>query len=107
MRLATALLLRGLGAEEMAHPGGTLLAHLRRVEAKLGSWGASIPVRWAGLCHAVYGTDGFQGATLLAPGDRKPVVAAIGKALGEFFAAHADLLSEPARRECANLPWAA
>jgi hypothetical protein len=50
------------GANEIPHPGGTLLAHLERVHALLGQWGASPVVRLAGLCHAYYGTDGFPTA---------------------------------------------
>lgn len=50
------------GANEMPHPGGTLLAHLERVHALLGQWGARPAVRLAGLCHAYYGTDGFPTA---------------------------------------------
>jgi hypothetical protein len=47
------------GAAGIPHPGGTLLAHLERVSALLGQWGARPTVRLAGLCHAYYGTDGF------------------------------------------------
>jgi catechol 2,3-dioxygenase-like lactoylglutathione lyase family enzyme len=54
-----------LGAEGIAHPGGTLLAHLRRVADQLADWGATDDVVLAGLCHATYGTDGF--ATALLP----------------------------------------
>ena len=50
------------GAAGIAHPGGTLLAHLQRVGALLGRWGARPAVRLAGLCHAWYGTDGFDAA---------------------------------------------
>jgi uncharacterized protein (TIGR00369 family) len=50
------------GANEMSHPGGTLLAHLERVHALLEEWGARPVVRLAGLCHAYYGTDGFAAA---------------------------------------------
>jgi hypothetical protein len=55
-------LLAARGAEEISHPGGTLLAHLRRVHALLGEWEARPAVRLAGLCHAFYGTDGFPTA---------------------------------------------
>lgn len=48
------------GAAEIVHPGGTLLAHLERVDALLDQWGARPPLRPAGLCHAWYGTDGFD-----------------------------------------------
>lgn len=47
------------GAAQIAHPGGTLLAHLQRVGTLLGQWGARPPLRLTGLCHAWYGTDGF------------------------------------------------
>ncbi|GIH14304.1 DUF6817 domain-containing protein [Rugosimonospora africana] len=51
--------LRARGAADLAHPGGTLLAHLLRVSQRLADWGASGDVGLAGLCHAAYGTDGF------------------------------------------------
>ncbi|MEF2528390.1 MULTISPECIES: DUF6817 domain-containing protein [Streptomyces] len=70
-------LLRGLGAERVAHPGGTLLAHLGRVRDLLGAWGARPDLRLAGLCHAVYGTDGFPVA-LLPVGRRAEVAGAVG-----------------------------
>ncbi|MEU6865475.1 DUF6817 domain-containing protein [Streptomyces sp. NPDC046876] len=70
-------LLRELGAEQIPHPGGTLLAHLRRVRAVLGEWGARPELCLAGLCHAFYGTDGF--ATALLPAERRAELAqAIG-----------------------------
>jgi hypothetical protein len=56
--------LRDHGAGEIGHPGGTLLEHLRRVAGLLASWGADEDVRLAGLCHATYGTDGFDRALL-------------------------------------------
>jgi catechol 2,3-dioxygenase-like lactoylglutathione lyase family enzyme len=65
------------GAARLAHPGGTLLAHLRRVAALLAAWGADEDVRLAGLCHAAYGTDGFA-ERLVDPVDRGPLRAVIG-----------------------------
>ncbi|MDH6118409.1 DUF6817 domain-containing protein [Kitasatospora sp. GAS204B] len=62
---AAVALLRSLGAAELDHPGGTLLAHLERVQLLLTAWGARPDLRLAGLCHACYGTDGF--ATTLLP----------------------------------------
>src|SRR4029079_13032326 len=47
------------GAAELRHPGGTLLAHLRRTHDTLAGWGARPALRLAGLAHATYGTDGF------------------------------------------------
>ncbi|MFF7994364.1 DUF6817 domain-containing protein [Kitasatospora xanthocidica] len=52
------------GADRIPHPGGTLLAHLVRVERLLADWGCDRDVRAAGLCHAAYGTDGFDRALL-------------------------------------------
>ncbi len=68
-------LLRGLGAEGMAHPGGTLLAHLDRVHDRLRGWGARPELCLAGLCHAAYGTDGF--AQALLPLERRGELAAV------------------------------
>ncbi|MEU3397076.1 DUF6817 domain-containing protein [Streptomyces filamentosus] len=70
-------LLREFGAENVGHPGGTLLTHLRRVQARLAGWRARPALRLAGLCHAFYGTDGFP-AALLTPDRRDDLVAVIG-----------------------------
>ncbi|PWK70982.1 hypothetical protein BCL76_10487 [Streptomyces sp. CG 926] len=67
--------LRELGAREIAHPGGTLLAHLERVADLLASWGARPALRQAGMCHAFYGTDGFP--TALLPLTRRAELAAV------------------------------
>ncbi|MEU5872746.1 DUF6817 domain-containing protein [Glycomyces sp. NPDC047369] len=61
--------LRRHGAEQIAHPGGTLYAHLCRVSERLAVLGRSRDVQAAGLTHAVYGTDGFD-RTLLDRADR-------------------------------------
>lgn len=68
-------LLRRLGAADIAHPGGTLLAHLKRVQARLATWQARPALQLAGLCHACYGTDGFP--TALLPLDRRADLAAV------------------------------
>ena len=47
------------GALDVDHPGGNLLAHLRRTHDTLFEWGARPVLRLAGLAHAAYGTDGF------------------------------------------------
>lgn len=76
-RNAAEALLRARGAENIDHPGGTLLAHLVRVHTVLAEWGADDDVSLAGLCHAMYGTDGFPVALLEL--DERPVLAdAIG-----------------------------
>ncbi|PZV92668.1 hypothetical protein SAMN05443287_108193 [Micromonospora phaseoli] len=56
--------LRRHGAEQIAHPGGTLYAHLCRVSERLAVLGCGSDVQAAGLTHAVYGTDGFDLALL-------------------------------------------
>jgi hypothetical protein len=68
-------LLRELGAASIAHPGGTLLAHLQHVRARLATWQARPALQLAGLCHAFYGTDGFPEALL--PLDRRTDLAAV------------------------------
>jgi hypothetical protein len=70
-------LLAGRGADTIAHPGGTLLAHLERVRTILAAWDNAPAVQLAGLCHAAYGTDGF-GTALLALSERDTLAAAIG-----------------------------
>ncbi|MER7463755.1 DUF6817 domain-containing protein [Streptomyces sp. NPDC097981] len=92
VREARALaLLRELGAAHLDHPGGTLLAHLERVQAQLGAWRARPALRLAGLCHAFYGTDGFATA-LLPVGRRADLAAAIGAEAEEivYFYASCD-----------------
>ncbi|WP_328468089.1 hypothetical protein OHA21_50820 [Actinoplanes sp. NBC_00393] len=48
------------GADTIRHPGGTLYAHLCRVEERLGKLGHGDDVCAAGLTHAAYSTDGFD-----------------------------------------------
>jgi Domain of unknown function (DUF6817) len=67
------------GADRIDHPGGTLYDHLIRVAATLAEWGAGDEVRLAGLCHATYGTDGFD-QTLLPIEDRPALRDVIGEA---------------------------
>jgi pimeloyl-ACP methyl ester carboxylesterase len=71
------------GADAIAHPGGTLLSHLRRTAARLADWRAPTPLRIAGLCHAAYGTDGFR--TSLLPVSRR-------SALSELIGAEAEAI---------------
>lgn len=70
-------LLCELGAGDIAHPGGTLVAHLQRVRKQLAVWGARPALQVAGLCHAFYGTDGFPTA-LLSPNSRTALAEVIG-----------------------------
>jgi hypothetical protein len=48
------------GADEIDHPGGKLFDHLLRTAVTLAEWEAAPDLVTAGLCHAVYGTDGFR-----------------------------------------------
>jgi hypothetical protein len=52
------------GAGAISHPGGTLFDHLVRTQAMLRSWCSSEDLALAGLCHAAYGTHGFDAALL-------------------------------------------
>lgn len=70
-------LLESLGADEIAHPGGLLLDHLRRTRDLLAAWGWSDETQLAGLCHAAYGTDGFA-VPLLTLDERSRLAAVIG-----------------------------
>jgi hypothetical protein len=64
-------------ADSVAHLNGYLLDHLERTEGLLLSWGCSRDVSTAGLCHAVYGTDGFPTA-LLGLNERDVLAAVVG-----------------------------
>lgn len=68
---------RSLGAEQIAHPGGTLHAHLRRVHALTVEWSATSRTELAAISHASYGTDGFRHA-LLPTTDRRRLQHVIG-----------------------------
>lgn len=67
----------GKGAERIPHPGGTLFAHLKRVAGLLNAWSAPEHLEIAGLCHAVYGTDGFA-ISLVDVAHREGVQAVVG-----------------------------
>jgi pimeloyl-ACP methyl ester carboxylesterase len=64
-----------LRARDVPHLAGTLLEHLRRTALWLERWSAPAHVRVAGLCHAAYGTDGFDTALT---SDREELTARIG-----------------------------
>jgi hypothetical protein len=68
-------LLRSRGAEDIDHPGGTLYAHLERVQRRLARLGAPELVQLAARTHAVYGTDGLD-ITLLSL-DERPLLAEV------------------------------
>ncbi|GAB4585317.1 hypothetical protein Ntsu_31490 [Nocardia sp. IFM 10818] len=70
--------LREHEADRIPHPGGTLMEHLHRVAGLLGSWGGGSDLQYAGVCHAAYGTDGFD-RSLLDLRDRATLRALIGE----------------------------
>jgi len=76
---AASALLEANGAATIVHPGGTLLAHLHRTADQLAAWGAPETLIIAGLCHATYGTDGFN-QHLLDLSERERLASAIGPA---------------------------
>jgi len=51
-------------ANSTDHSGGDLLSHLRATADLLRRWGNTDDVCLAGLCHAVYGTEGFPRSML-------------------------------------------
>ena len=79
---ALRLLLDG-NAASVPHLSGCLLDHLKRTEELLVDWGAPDVVCLAGLCHAVYGTDGFAVA-LRGLGRRPEVAETIGADVEEL-----------------------
>jgi hypothetical protein len=66
------------GAAQRPHPGGTLHEHLLRVAELLAAWGADQHLQAAGLCHACYGTDGYD-QPLLALAERPVLAALVGR----------------------------
>lgn len=66
------------GTEAIDHPGGTLFDHLLRTAVTLAEWDVPEALVAAGLCHAVYGTDGFEVA-LCTTEQRADVRALIGE----------------------------
>ena len=70
-------LLRRREAAKIAHPGGTLAAHLERVCERLAELGAREDLQLAGLGHAVYGTDGFA-VPLVTTAHREAIRAVLG-----------------------------
>ena len=52
--------MKSKNADSTDHSGGDLLGHLEATAELLRSWGNTDDVCLAGLCHAVYGTEGFQ-----------------------------------------------
>jgi hypothetical protein len=81
--------LKSRSAETLAHLHGDLVEHLDGTCALLREWGNPIEICHAGLCHAVYGTDGFRAAVLDVASERDTLVRRIGpqaEALVYFYA---------------------
>ena len=76
---AAVTFLEAIGAQNVDHSDDGLLAHLDATFDLLHRWGNSTDVCLAGLCHAVYGTDGFA-VGLLAIEERDRLTAIIGPA---------------------------
>ena len=70
-------LLTERGGETIDHLNGSLLDHLARTEELLLGWGCTDTVVLAGLCHATYGTDGFE-RVLLGLEERAVLCGAVG-----------------------------
>jgi hypothetical protein len=80
--------LKSHGADQTPHVNSNLLAHLEGTCELLRQWGNPAPLCLAGLCHAVYGTDGFAVA-FLDPSERSPlreVIGAEAEAMVYFYA---------------------
>src|SRR5262245_24570422 len=60
----------GLGIEDVAHTGGTYLAHLASVYHLMESNGCEPEICRAAIFHSIYGTQMFQGFKI--PLDRRP-----------------------------------
>ena len=69
--------LNELGAGEIEHINGSLIAHLKGTKKLLESWSASRVLQDAGLYHAAYGTAGFN-QSLLSPEQRVKIAEIIG-----------------------------
>ena len=85
---AAVLFMKSLDADSTEHSGGDLLSHLQATADLLHSWGSRGDVCLAGLCHAIYGTEGFQ-RSMLEPSQRDVLTEIIGagaEALVYFYA---------------------
>jgi len=99
---AAVLFMQSKKADNMPHSDSDLLSHLRDTADLLESWGNSEDICLAGLCHAVYGTEGFKNS-MLDISEREILVQIIGEAAEElvyFYAsAERDSFSPSINRE--------
>ena len=72
--------LESRAAREVAHVAKTLFEHLHGTYELLREWGSPTELCHAGLCHAVYGTDGLATALLDVRIERPALAAVIGDA---------------------------
>lgn len=82
-RATAVAFLESLGIEGVDHSHDGLLAHLSGTCDLLARWGNPEDVCIAGLCHAIYSTDGFTHA-LLDVSERDRVRQAIGRGAEEI-----------------------
>jgi hypothetical protein len=83
-----AAFLKSHGADQTPHVNSNLFTHLEGTCELLREWGNAAPLCLAGLCHAVYGTDGFPVA-FLDPSQRselREIVGAEAEAIVYFYA---------------------
>jgi hypothetical protein len=86
------------GARTISHPGGTLYEHLLRTAARLRAWGAREDLALAGMCHATYGTDGFD-RSLLPLSSRGELASVVGDAAEAIVYAYASCDRDATYRE--------
>jgi hypothetical protein len=70
--------LESRSAERLAHVQGSLVEHLDGTYRLLKEWGNPPAVCYAGLCHAVYSTDGFAVKLLEVGTEREELALVIG-----------------------------
>ena len=70
--------LESRAAGHVAHVDQTLFEHLQGTYELLREWGSPADVCHAGLCHALYGTDGLPVALLDVRTERAALAAVIG-----------------------------
>jgi hypothetical protein len=70
--------LQSRAAGQVAHVAQNLMEHLNGTYELLRSWGCPPDLCYAGLCHALYGTDGLPVALLDVASERPALAAVIG-----------------------------
>jgi hypothetical protein len=76
---AAVAFLKSNKADSIEHSDGNLLDHFAGTARLLEEWGNRPDLCLAGLCHAVYGTEGFQ-QSILEPSERDQLRVIIGEA---------------------------